>query len=812
MRKQPSREALLQRIAELEAAHEKRRRERAPDGAGEALRDDREDLERKLAMATHALETSDAKYRDLFENAGDAIFIHDLEGTIINANQRALALFDYTKAEILAIKIPVLHPPQAMEKSRWAFEKILREGHVRFETDFINKHGEVIPAEVSSCLFEIDGQSVIQGIVRDIRERHLVEKARRETFAIIEKSPVAVFLWRNTADWPVEFVSQNVSRIFGYSAEAFLTGRVVYRDVVHPEDFDRVIHEVRTFSQEACRLEFTHEPYRIVTEDGRIRWLNDHTVIRRDHTGAITHFQGIVEDITDGRLAAIQLTAEKKRLAVTLRSIGDAVITTNREGRIELMNLVAEDLTGWPESEAVGRPLLEVFRIFDERTREPCANPTDQVIASGQTVGRANHTLLVARDGREFYIEDSGAPILDDRGEIVGVVLVFRDTTERKQIDKELLKMEKLQSLGVLAGGLAHDFNNFLTGILGNLSLAKLDIKPNDSVARTLDEMEKAALRAKDLTQQLLTFSKGGIPVKDTVSIVELVREATQFALRGSNVGYALEIDKDLRPAEVDSGQMAQVFQNLVINADQAMPDGGTITIRGRNVTLAPDNIYALTPGEYVELTINDQGLGIKADHLKKVFDPYFTTKQRGSGLGLAVAFSIIAKHDGHLTVDSKLGVGTTFTMLLPAAARAVVSDAPRRRHLETGLGRILVMDDEDFIRTLAVKMLDKIGYEAVVAPDGESAVILYREALGSGRAFDAVILDLTVPGGMGGKETLRQLAALDPDVRAIVSSGYSNDPVMAQFNRYGFRGAVKKPYLVQEMSSVLKAVVGQRG
>jgi PAS domain S-box-containing protein len=297
---------------------------------------------------------------------------------------------------------------------------------------------------------------------------------------------------------------------------------------------------------------------------------------------------GTMRDITDERRAANQLAAEKERLAVTLRSIGDAVITTDREGRIVLMNPIAEDLTGWREAEAAERPLLDVFRIVNERTREPCVDPVEKVLATGQIIGLANHTMLIARDGREFIIADSGASIMDLEGAIIGVVLVFRDITGQERIEKELLKMEKLQSLGVLAGGIAHDFNNFLTGIIGNLSLAKLDIQPGHPVLRPLDEMEKAALRAKELTQQLLTFSKGGEPVRRTAIVTDLVREAAQFALRGSNVRCDIKIDAHLRPADIDEGQIAQVIHNLILNADQAMPDGGIVTIAGTCVPLSP--------------------------------------------------------------------------------------------------------------------------------------------------------------------------------------------------------------------------------
>ena len=681
-------------------------------------------------------------------------------------------------------------------------------------------------------------------------------------------------------------------------------------------------------------MEFIHEPYRIVAKDGSIRWVNDQTFIRRNHTGVITHFQGIVEDITtrvaaeqalwesedkftrifqlnpdtviitrlkDGvildvndsfikatgysreevigrnsdaelhlwadpkkrrqyvgeilrkgavhdmelrflikngklrlssvcgamieisgerciigtirditeeRQAANQLIAEKERLAVTLQSIGDAVITTDREGRIALMNPIAEDLTGWNEADAIGRPLMDVFRIVNERTGEPCANPVDRVLSTGQNVGLANHTMLVAKDGQKMIIADSGAPILDLQREIIGVVLVFRDITGQQRIEKELLKMEKLKSLGVLAGGIAHDFNNFLTGIIGNLSLAKLEIRPGNPVSRALGEMEKAAVRAKDLTQQLLTFSRGGEPVKHIIDIADLVRESAQFALHGSNVRCTFSLDGGLLPADVDEGQIAQVVHNLIINADQAMPNGGTVLIQGTNAALPHDNPYALEPGDHILLSIQDEGVGIQPEHLKKVFDPYFTTKQKGSGLGLAVAYSIIAKHDGQLTVDSKLGQGTTFTVLLPASKRTQRIDTKQTQGLISGQGRILVMDDEDFIRELATAMLEKMGYEVAQAPDGQAALKIYKDALEAGKPFDAVILDLTVPGRMGGKETAQQLAVLDPDVRAIVSSGYSNDPVMANHTSYGFCGAVKKPYLVQEMSRVLSGVI----
>ncbi len=599
------------------------------------------------------------------------------------------------------------------------------------------------------------------------------------------------------------FVNRNAFDTFGYTEDDLASG-LNATQMITIEDRHRAVDRVsQIVAGEANLIE---SEYTAVKKNGeKFPAIIYSTRFLRD--GGPAGIRGILIDITQRKRMEQDLFAEKERLLVTLRSIGDAVITTDREGQIVLMNPVAEALTGWNEADALGRPLMEVFQIVNEYTEEPCANPVEKVLSSGQVVGLGNHTMLIARDGQEHIIADSGAPITDTEGETIGVVLVFRDITDQQRLEKELLKMEKLKSLGVLAGGIAHDFNNFLTGILGNLSLAKMDLQPGKPMSRSLDEMEKAAVRAKDLTQQLLTFSKGGEPVKCTTGITKLVREAAQFALHGSNVRCKLDINEKLMPVDVDESQIAQVIHNLIINADQAMPNGGKVWIRGANVSLAKGNPFALSPGNYVQVTFQDQGMGIHPNYIKKVFDPYFTTKQKGSGLGLAVAYNIVAKHDGQLTVDSELGEGTTFTILLPASTISPKTYSEKREEIVTGQGRILVMDDEDYIRELALSMLTKLGYEVVVAKDGQIAVDLYRKAFDQGRPFDAVILDLTVPGGMGGKETIKRLIEIDKNVRAIVSSGYSNDPVIANHTHYGFHGAVQKPYMVQEMSQMLELI-----
>jgi PAS domain S-box-containing protein len=322
-------------------------------------------------------------------------------------------------------------------------------------------------------------------------------------------------------------------------------------------------------------------------------------------------------------------------LTVTLRSIGDGVITTDREGTITLINKVAEDLTGWTEHAALGQPIDRVFHIVNERSHKRCENPVRRVIESGQIIGLANNTKLIRKDGKEFIIADSGAPIISKGGEVIGVVLVFRDITEKRRMHQEVLKVQKLESLGVLAGGIAHDFNNFLTGIIGNLSLVKLDITLQSKIYDSVKNLESAALRAKDLTQQLLTFSKGGKPVKSVVHLPNLVTESAAFALRGSNLKCHYAFKPDLEPVEVDEGQIGQVLNNLVINAVQATPQGGLITVGAENVVLGADNPMNLRPGQYVKLTLTDQGTGIPKGHIDRIFDPYFRRSKKAAVWGL---------------------------------------------------------------------------------------------------------------------------------------------------------------------------------
>ncbi len=526
-------------------------------------------------------------------------------------------------------------------------------------------------------------------------------------------------------------------------------------------------------------------------------------------TGGRRFFQSIVRDITERKQAEEALAAEKERLVVTLASIGDAVVATDVEGRITFLNNVAERLTGWSREEALGLPLDEVLQILNQNTRARCESPVAKVLETGAVGGLANHAVLVARNGAERVIADGGAPIHDVHGQLIGVVLVFRDVTDKERMDQELARAQKLESIAVLAGGIAHDFNNILTGVIGYLSLARHSLAGDNQTSLRLQEAEKAALRAKELTQQLLTFSKGGAPVLKPLHLPELIKDAVAFALRGSATVAEYAIASDLWPVEADRGQLGQALSNVALNAVQAMPDGGHLHVRAQNVLLDANRFAELPAGRYVEISLRDEGIGIPERLLDRIFDPYYTTKQRGSGLGLATTYSIVKKHDGHISVESVLEAGSTFTLYLPATARVVEEAAGARVEAPSGGGRVLIMDDEAVVRSLVATTLSGYGFSVESARDGSEALELYRKAKDAERPFDAVILDLTVPGGMGGKEAARRLQEIDPQARIIVSSGYSNDPVMADYRNYGFSAVLTKPYGVGEMLTALREMMG---
>lgn len=503
-----------------------------------------------------------------------------------------------------------------------------------------------------------------------------------------------------------------------------------------------------------------------------------------------------------------ELEDERSRYRALFEFAPDGHLVTNTEGIILDANSAATNLFNVNKSFLIGKP-LPVFVHSDERLS--FRTRLAQIKKRNGLQNVSLELMMCSSKRAAFPACITVGKVTTSRGDTAELHWRFSDITKRKQMEEELQKTDKLESLGVLAGGIAHDFNNFLTVILGNLSLAKMYVKKDEKVYKHLQEVENAFQQTRSLTDQLLTFAKGGKPLTKAVSISGLIKEVSTFALSGSNARCQFALTENLPAVEIDSGQITQVISNLLINADQAMQSGGTIKISAETFIYTEENgILPLRTGNYVILTITDEGIGISNKQLSKIFDPFFTTKEQGSGLGLTICYSIMKKHGGHISVQSVEGNGTSFTVYLPVssekAKKAAIEDT-----LFLGKGKVLVMDDEESVRQTAGGMLTFLGYDVEFAEDGATAVDLYKDAYYSGRPFDAVITDLTVRGGMGGKMAVRELLAVDPNVNAIVSSGYSHDALLSDHKKYGFCGVIAKPYRLQELGETLYRVIHKK-
>ncbi|MEW6380884.1 MAG: PAS domain S-box protein [bacterium] len=503
------------------------------------------------------------------------------------------------------------------------------------------------------------------------------------------------------------------------------------------------------------------------------------------------------------RQSAEELRESEAKYSTLVENAQNGVVIVQDEV-LKFVNRATETLTGYSLGELLGKPFAD---LLAPECREMIIQ-RHRLRLQGLPVPSFYEAKLLSKDGTIKDVEFS-VGVIQYHGK-PAVTACVRDITERKKMEKELLKVQKLESLGILAGGIAHDFNNLLAVTIGNLSLLELEISGyGGNASELLEAIKSASYQAKRLTQQLLTFARGGAPIRKVTSVSKVLNNAVSFALSGSQVTSELGIPDDLWRAEIDEGQISQALNNVIINAAQAMPEGGRIRVWAENVIVDPDISLPLKKGMYVKISIQDEGVGIPEEHLSRIFDPYFSTKQKGAGLGLAIAYSIIKKHEGYIKVESQVGVGTTFHIYLPALeAEAAIAKGIREEKFRSGWGKVLVMDDQQMIRNMAGQMLTRLGYRVEFAANGEEAIDLYRKAKESEDAFVAVILDLTVPGGMGGKKAVQKLLEIDPDVRAIASSGYSDDPIMTEYRKYGFKGVVTKPYETKELSEVLYKVI----
>lgn len=620
-------------------------------------------------------------------------------------------------------------------------------------------------------------------------------ESKRSLETLFSNLPGMAYRCRNDKDWTMEIVSAGSYELTGYHPEGLVDSKEIsYGKLIDPEDADYVWSEI----QKAIKnKEFYQLLYRIDSKEGKKKWVWEHGCGVFDSDGELVALEGFITDITERKLAEDKLMLYRE----VITHSNDAIVITSADGIYLEQNAANKALVGYSDEELSGKSPGHV--VGDESFAALKA----KLEKDGKYFGEM---LITAKDGSKIDIEVSAFTVKDETGNIANLVGIIRDITERKRREEEHIKAGRLESIAILAGGIAHDFNNILTGIMANIGMSIMLVDKGSQVSRKLHDAEDACDKAKALTKQLLTFSNGGEPVMEIVLISDLIKDSANMVLAGSNVRCVFSIADDLFPVEVDSGQMSQVINNLVLNAIHAMSEGGTIHVDVRNHELNDDSNLPLAEGSYVNISIKDDGKGISNEYLSKVFDPYFTTKEGGTGLGLATVYSIVKKHSGHVFLQSELGVGTTIHIYLPASKGIVLKSSEPDVIEKTlaGKGRILVMDDDRIVREVACEVLKNAGFDCVGAEDGKVAIKLYKEALASGASYDLVIMDLTVPGGMGGKDTMIELLKIDPMVKAVVSSGYSNDPVMADHRKYGFKGMLAKPYAIRELQGMVLDLV----
>jgi PAS domain S-box-containing protein len=543
-----------------------------------------------------------------------------------------------------------------------------------------------------------------------------------------------------------------------------------------------------------------------VRKDGRQIYVSLMISPVKDSSGNIVGASTIARDITCRRAEEETIKEREERFSAIFESAYSGIALTDQEGKIIFANQRMADVFGWTIDELIGTDYLDHIH----ESEKIVADKNERLVISGEVdcINTARH--YIRKDGSDFWGYISGRRLQHPGGRLYGLVGIITDITGHKQCEDEQLKIKNLESISILAGGIAHDFNNLLQAIIGNISLAKMYASPGDKIYARLSDAEIAVEKARELSYRLLTFAKGGEPVKRVYSMSGLIERTVGSALRGSNVNIAFDIPPDLSPVEIDMEQIKQVFTSLTINAREAMPEGGVLRVYTENVSVPAggNETLGLEEGDYIMIAFEDQGTGIQEQNLHRIFDPYFTTKgvgaEKGKGMGLAVCHSIIKKHRGAITCKSKEKLGTTIKIYLPASGKKQGEGMLVEKGLAAGTGKILIMDDERHIRGVVGDMLAQFGYEVELAQNGEEALDLYKKALEKARPFAAVILDLTVKNGMGGEAALMKLKEIDPNIKAIVSSGHTDAPIMKNFRKYGFINAIAKPYRINQLHELL--------
>ena len=740
--------------------------------------------------------TVNKRYLDeIFHSMVDPLLVTDTHGIITRTNKTTCDLLEYSSEDIIGRHISeILEDPEVtsriMDLLKYNSAKTIT-AQCMYTT---SKH-DLIPMYIS-CSILSNAYNQVNGLI--INGKDMIDLTRIEVLLHNEKE----FLQHVIDAIPAPIFVKNIEGVYKGCNQAFESfSGLPKEDILEHTVYDVIPKEKADIFNDMDVSMFVDPKTRSFERTVKFPDNSMHDVVFHKspywtNSGDLAGLVGVIFDITQLKRAEQEL----RKFKVLSDNANYGVTIINTDGCIQYINNYMASIHGYNATDLLGHN-IRIF--FDAKQYEIYQNIQSKLLHEGNL--KTDELWHTKCDGSAFPVLSNFVVIKDELDRALFITMTAMDITEERKMKEELLKAVKLESIGLLAGGIGHDFNNLLTAILGNVAMAQMDIPTDNPVSELLTNIENASKRAQDLSQQLLTFSKGGAPIKQTTSIETIIKDSVAFTVKGTNAKCEFDFPDHLNSVNVDKGQISQVINNLVVNAIQAMPKGGTITVACKNLTVSTEH-PELKQGNYVHISVKDQGQGISKQQIEKIFDPYFTTKKHGSGLGLATCYSIIKKHNGHISVESESGEGACFNIYLPSDARQICkTQIPTKQDsIVSGQGKILIMDDEDIVRHTIGQIVKRLGYEVSYAVDGVEAINLYRKAFESGTPFAAVIMDLTIPGGMGGKDTIKELHRIDPNVCAVVASGYCNDPVMSNHKKYGFRSVVKKPVSIQDLSASL--------
>ncbi len=750
---------------------------------------------------------SEKRYKNLFDQTNEGLMIMSTNLIIIEVNNAFAKMHGYSISELIGQHIAFLNVNISPDKPVDPyFVNLLKTNSLaHFDVNHRHADGGIFPVRVTSSSIQIGNELFFLTFHQDITEQRKMEEALKErtqfTESLLKLSPDSLYIYDIIKKTSI-YSNDGFQRILDYSIDEIQQmGPSMIQNLMHPDDYEEYLATTIKKYSSLKDNEILSTQFRMLHKDGNYRWLQANEIVyRRLDNGEPEQIFGIIHNITEMKEKEQQLEENDYFFRESQRVAG-----------IGSYNLHIKD-DCWVASDGL-------YQVFGIDKNYPCTtqgwldliHPDDSTMMRNYLLqevierhGLFNKEYRIIRfsDKEIRWVNGQGKVVLDNNGSPMYMIGTIQDVTERKNTEIMLQKSQKLESLGILAGGIAHDFNNLMGGIFGYIDIA-MSASNDDDVQKYLSKALSTIDRARELTSRLLTFAKGGAPIQKVMPLFPFVQETVQFALSGSSVKSSFTIAHDLWNCNIDKDQIAQVIDNIVINAVQAMPDGGEINVTAENVSLKEKEIPALNAGNYVRISIQDHGIGIDKENMHKLFVPFYTTKPTGHGLGLATSYSILHRHQGTIEVDSEAGNGTTVYIYIPATAVMTFTELPES-NTHNGQGLFIVMDDEEVMRDTVTVMLEKLGYEVVSTIDGLQAIDTLKKLLPD-KVITGILLDLTIPGGMGGRETLNNIRTFNTTIPVFVVSGYADDPIMKDPSQFGFSGSLCKPFRKAELTSMLE-------